>query len=117
MGQSLPRLWVWTGSRDLIRHATGRKRLSMRNDTSRGSVIPSQCSGQALSAAKDLSAAVRAHGTLRMTMLGALLTAAACGRDQPDLGGRSDTTAASPAAAPLGQLAYVTNEDSQDLSV
>jgi PQQ-dependent catabolism-associated beta-propeller protein len=48
-----------------------------------------------------------------------LLVLAACGKDQPDLGGRADTmesTAGGASATPT-ELAYVTNEDSQDLNV
>lgn len=43
----------------------------------------------------------------------------ACGKERPSLGGRADTAAPSPGqmAAPSGELAYVTNEDSQNLSV
>src|SRR3954466_4469091 len=49
----------------------------------------------------------------------ALLLAASCGKDHPDLGGRGDTAAPETAQSPTGldQLAYVTNEDSQELSV
>jgi YVTN family beta-propeller protein len=56
------------------------------------------------------------------TVLLALL-ALACKEGRPDLGGRSDTLTTahkpSPAPAPLpaGELAYVTNEDSHDLTV
>jgi PQQ-dependent catabolism-associated beta-propeller protein len=55
--------------------------------------------------------------TLPIVILGAAL-AAACGKEQPSLGGRADTAPGAPAAAlPAGELAYVTNEDSQDLTV
>jgi YVTN family beta-propeller protein len=97
----------------------------MLSDTSKASVI--------LSEAKDLSngdgeilrsrslSRAGARGSLRMTILAATtLLTAACGKDHPDLGGRADTTAPATAAqtsAPLGELAYVTNEDSQELSV
>jgi len=54
---------------------------------------------------------------LRMTILSiALVLGTACGKEQPSLGGRSDTAAGAP-AMPSGELVYVTNEDSQDLSV
>ena len=46
-----------------------------------------------------------------------LLLAAACGKDQPNLGGRGDTTAPATTQPSPGELAYVTNEDSQELSV
>ena len=55
---------------------------------------------------------------LRMTAVTVLLLAAACGKEHPSLGGRADTTAAaSTSTGPVGELAYVTNEDSQNLSV
>jgi YVTN family beta-propeller protein len=57
---------------------------------------------------------------LRMTFLTiTILLASACGKERPSLGGRADTAAPStaPAAASSGELAYVTNEDSQELSV
>jgi PQQ-dependent catabolism-associated beta-propeller protein len=51
------------------------------------------------------------------TSLIGLLTMGAC-KEQPSLGGRADTAASSSATAmPPGELAYVTNEDSQDLTV
>ena len=53
---------------------------------------------------------------LRMTCLSAVLLAAACGKERPSLGGRADTAAAAGVSAG-GELAYVTNEDSQNLSV
>jgi PQQ-dependent catabolism-associated beta-propeller protein len=80
------------------------------SDTNEVSVI--------LSEAKDLSnrdgEILRSLRSLRMTAPVAVLLSAACGKDQPDLGGRSDTAESrtGPAA-----LAYVTNEDSQELSV
>jgi PQQ-dependent catabolism-associated beta-propeller protein len=48
-----------------------------------------------------------------------VLLVVACGKDRPDLGGRSDTieSRAIPSAEPSSELAYVTNEDSQELSV
>ena len=60
-----------------------------------------------------------ARGSLRMTALGTVVLAAACGQDRPDLGGRADTmeSRAAREAARAAELAYVTNEDSQDLSV
>ena len=55
---------------------------------------------------------------LRMTAVAALLLAAGCGKERPSLGGRADTTPiAPPSTASVGELAYVTNEDSQNLSV
>ncbi len=53
------------------------------------------------------------------TLSFSVLLLASCGRDQPDLGGRADTLEGSTgvAAAAPTELAYVTNEDSQDLSV
>jgi PQQ-dependent catabolism-associated beta-propeller protein len=86
----------------------------MRNDIDRATVI--------LSKAKDLSAGpreiLRSLRSLRMTPLIATGLAVGCGKEQPSLGGRSDTTADAPASAlPSGELAYVTNEDSQELSV
>jgi PQQ-dependent catabolism-associated beta-propeller protein len=61
----------------------------------------------------------RSFASLRMTKLSALLLlATACGKEQPSLGGRADTAEGPPAAAlPSGELAYVTNEDSQELTV
>jgi YVTN family beta-propeller protein len=80
----------------------------MRSDIDEVNVVPSQGSGQAL----------RARGARRMTAVAALVLVAACGKDQPSLGGRADTTAAASAGtASVGELAYVTNEDSQELSV
>jgi PQQ-dependent catabolism-associated beta-propeller protein len=63
-------------------------------------------------------AALSAANGLRMTCLSAVLLVAACGKDQPSLGGRADTTPLPPASREaVGELAYVTNEDSQNLSV
>ncbi len=44
---------------------------------------------------------------------------AGCGTERPSLGGRADTADAPQGSAPLpaGELAYVTNEDSQELTV
>ncbi|MFL5403032.1 MAG: glutaminyl-peptide cyclotransferase [Gemmatimonadales bacterium] len=62
-----------------------------------------------------------ARGTLfarlALSVAGGLL--AACGKEQPALGGRADTAvpATPQAGAPSGELAYVTNEDSQELTV
>jgi len=68
---------------------------------------PSHGSGQALSVANGL----------RLTAVAALVLAA-CGKEHPSLGGRADTTAAaSTSTGSVGELAYVTNEDSQNLSV
>ncbi|HEY3117387.1 MAG TPA: glutaminyl-peptide cyclotransferase [Chloroflexota bacterium] len=66
------------------------------------------------------SARARFFASLRMTGLSSgFLLAAACGKERPSLGGRADTVAPSTSqmAAPSGELAYVTNEDSQNLSV
>ena len=86
----------------------------MRSDINDANVI--------LSEAKDLSAVMgeilRSLRSLRMTALCTAALVTACGKEQPSLGGRSDTTAEAPASAlPSGGLAYVTNEDSQELSV
>jgi PQQ-dependent catabolism-associated beta-propeller protein len=60
----------------------------------------------------------RSFATLRMTAVAALLLAAGCGKEHPSLGGRADTTAAaSTSMGSVGELAYVTNEDSQNLTV
>ena len=77
--------------------------------------------GVILSEAKDLSAnhgeILRWLRSLRMTILStALVLGSACGKEQPSLGGRADTAAGAP-AMPSGELVYVTNEDSQELSV
>lgn len=75
-----------------------------------------------LSQAKDLSnrdgGILRSLRFLRMTLLGGLLAAVAC-KEQPSLGGRGDTAvpATRQASAQPAELAYVTNEDSQELSV
>lgn len=59
----------------------------------------------------------RSFASLRMTAV-ATLVLAACGKERPALDGRADTTAAPPASTgSVGELAYVTNEDSQNLSV
>jgi YVTN family beta-propeller protein len=51
------------------------------------------------------------------TLSAALVLAAACGGDRPGTG-RADTAAADSApSVARGELAYVTNEDSQELSV
>jgi PQQ-dependent catabolism-associated beta-propeller protein len=65
------------------------------------------------------STAQRSFAALRMTAVAALLAAGGCGRDNPDLGGRRDTAAPNTGQpnSPAGELAYVTNEDSQELSV
>src|ERR671917_333259 len=46
-----------------------------------------------------------------------ILLVGACRQDQPDLGGRADTAASSAGSPAPAELAYVTNEDSQELSV
>ena len=56
----------------------------------------------------------RSFASLRITVLAGLL-ATACGKEQSSLAGRGDTVAT--AAPPAGDLAYVTNEDSQELTV
>jgi YVTN family beta-propeller protein len=59
------------------------------------------------------------HDTeLTVTVLLSALIVAACGPETPSLGGRADTaTAGRTASLPSGELAYVTNEDSQELTV
>ena len=47
----------------------------------------------------------------------ALLVLGACRQDRPDLGGRSDTVESGVGSAAPAELAYVTHEDSQELSV
>src|SRR4051812_15189857 len=99
-----------------IKLATERKRPSMSSDTNEVSVI--------LSAAKDLS---KGQGDILRSLLSprmttsvvAILLLAGCGKERPSLGGRADTAAPSSVqmTAPSGELAYVTNEDSQNLSV
>ena len=60
----------------------------------------------------------RPFALLRMTTATAILFATACGKEQPSLGGRGDTAASATAQKPApGELAYVTNEDSQELNV
>jgi len=56
--------------------------------------------------------------SLALTAVLSLLLAPGC-KEQPALGGRGDTAAAAPAtdSLPSAELAYVTNEDSQDLTV
>lgn len=55
---------------------------------------------------------------LRMATAGVLIVAVACGKERPSPAGRADTATASNAPAlPPGEIAYVTNEDSQDLTV
>jgi YVTN family beta-propeller protein len=63
-----------------------------------------------------MSGTLRSIGTAALALT---LSTTACGKDRPALGGRADTAAPAPSAAglPSGELAYVTNEDSQDLSV
>jgi YVTN family beta-propeller protein len=53
------------------------------------------------------------------TSLVALVLLAACGKEQPSLGGRGDTDvpAVAQSGKVSGELAYVTNEDSQNLTV
>jgi PQQ-dependent catabolism-associated beta-propeller protein len=68
----------------------------------------------------DVHEVMERFSALRITALGTLLViAAACGKERPSLGGRADTAAPSSGqlAGPSGELAYVTNEDSQNLSV
>jgi YVTN family beta-propeller protein len=55
------------------------------------------------------------RGAPRCLFAAALLTA--CSQERPDLGGRADTVEATSGTAASSVLAYVTNEDSQDLSV
>jgi YVTN family beta-propeller protein len=87
----------------------------MRVSRSQGNVIPS--------AARDLepfeSEILRSLRSLRMTGLTVILLAAACGKDRQPSAGQADTTTAPATSAPLpsGELAYVTNEDSQELTV
>jgi PQQ-dependent catabolism-associated beta-propeller protein len=75
-----------------------------------------------LSAVKDLSRGRRIFRSLRFvrttTLIGLLVLVASC-KERPALGGRGDTTEASAGAKPAegGELAYVTNEDSQNLTV
>jgi PQQ-dependent catabolism-associated beta-propeller protein len=61
----------------------------------------------------------RFFASLRMTAVASLFLMAGSCKEQPSLGGRGDTVvpATGEAAAPAGELAYVTNEDSQELSV
>jgi YVTN family beta-propeller protein len=69
---------------------------------------------------REANVILRVRSTRRISQsVVPFLLAAACGKDQPDLGGRSDTaeTPVGGATAPAAELAYVTNEDSQDLSV
>jgi PQQ-dependent catabolism-associated beta-propeller protein len=72
----------------------------MSNDTSATSIV------------------LRSLRHVKMSILGPAILLASC-KEQPSLGGRRDTTVGRPApeALPSGELAYVTNEDSQDLSV
>jgi YVTN family beta-propeller protein len=59
----------------------------------------------------------RLFASFRMTAAAALFLLTAC-KEQPSLGGRGDTVETAPqATTPTGELAYVTNEDSQELSV
>jgi YVTN family beta-propeller protein len=54
---------------------------------------------------------------LTILLLSALVVVG-CGPERPSLGGRADTATSGPAAPlPSGELAYVTNEDSQELTV
>src|SRR5687768_16466743 len=55
--------------------------------------------------------------SVRMTLVATLVLAAACSKDQPSLGERADTAAAASSREATGELAYVTNEDSQELSL
>src|SRR5215208_5702854 len=107
MRRSLPKASESSAFRGSIRHVTETRRSSMLPSD------PSYSPGQPLSSAKGLGLTFIA---------GAALLLAACGKDQPSLGGRADTAASGTtpqtrtSEAP-GQLAYVTNEDSQELSV
>jgi YVTN family beta-propeller protein len=97
----------------------------MRSDANEVSVIlndPERSGGERRISHLAIEArSSRSFAALRMTIACAVtvLLAAACRQDQPDLGGRSDTAIPQTgrAAPPTGDLAYVTNEDSQDLSV
>jgi YVTN family beta-propeller protein len=92
----------------------------MRNDTNEVSVILRPFCGRRIYHSAMRFRWSRSFARLRMTTCGiTLFFAAACGKDQPDLGGRADTLEGSTgggSAAPA-ELAYVTNEDSQDLTV
>jgi YVTN family beta-propeller protein len=74
-----------------------------------------------LSAAKDLGNGRRIFRSLRFvrmtTLIGSLLLLASC-KEQPALGGRGDTAeSAAGRKTAGGELAYVTNEDGQNLTV
>lgn len=61
---------------------------------------------------------MRNDSKLTLTLLVSALMAAACGPETPSLGGRADTMPPGGSAPlPSGELAYVTNEDSQELTV
>jgi PQQ-dependent catabolism-associated beta-propeller protein len=86
------------------------------SDTSAASVIPRVRGTRRISPLPR----ERFFASIRMTALGVpLLLTLACGKDQPSLGGRADTAGSpsAPTSGPASQLAYVTNEDSQELSV
>lgn len=87
----------------------------MRNDTNIANVLLRRRCGRRIS----LPALERFFASLRMTTLGTAVFLVSCGKDQPDLGGRADTLEGSIGAtsSAAAELAYVTNEDSQDLSV
>jgi len=83
----------------------------MRNDTGGRNVIPRKRSDRGISGPNGL----RSLAGLGMTALCAAAFVAACGKEPPSLAGRGDTAAT--AALPAGELAYVTNEDSHELTV
>src|SRR4051812_3594360 len=98
MARSSPTSWGAPSSRASSGPATQTRQFSMRTD--------SRLTGY----------------QARAIMLAAICSAAiavACGKDEHSLPGRADTTAAtSPRVSlPSGELAYVTNEDSQELTV
>jgi YVTN family beta-propeller protein len=94
----------------------------MMNDLHEVNVIPSQSSGQALRVRSTRRISPfktrRFFAALRVTVGAVLALTTACGRDRPDLGGRADTAeAGANTATAQSELAYVTNEDSQELTV
>src|SRR4051794_23270109 len=102
MRRSLPRRSESIASRDWIRPVTETRRFSMQRHNEDGR--------------STMSGTLRAVGTAALALA---LSTTACGKERPALGGRADTAAPAPTATglPSGELAYVTNEDSQDLSV
>lgn len=84
----------------------------MRNDRNGRNVIPRKRSDRGISCPNGL----RSLALLAMTTAAAAITVA-CGNERQPPAGQADTSGSPAASLPAGELAYVSNEDSQELTV